>query len=196
MNTAPVISDISSLVTLENLSVNLVFSLSDTANDIISITCTSSDTQLVNSDGLQFTHPLMNSQAYTIAISESVPEYMILTISPTENEYGLSSITITSTDAYGLATSESFMLSVIQASSRSIELDGIDDQAITDELFTLEPADAVTVEAWIFLYTNTGDLAVMTYGKTITESITFEHRDHNLDLRLQNDINTDFASLK
>jgi len=196
MNTAPVISDISSLVTLENLSVNLVFSLSDTANDIISITCTSSDTQLVNSDGLQFTHPLMNSQAYTIAISESVPEYMILTISPTENEYGLSSITITSTDAYGLATSESFMLSVIQASSRSIELDGIDDQAITDELFTLEPADAVTVEAWIFLYTNTGDLAVMTYGNTITESITFEHRDHNLDLRLQNDINTDFASLK
>jgi len=155
-----------------------------------------SESTTLSANGLQFTHPLMNSQAYTIAISESVPEYMILTISPTENEYGLSSITITSTDDYGLATSESFMLSVIQASSRSIELDGIDDQAITDELFTLEPADAVTVEAWIFLYTNTGDLAVMTYGKTITESITFEHRDHNLDLRLQNDSNTDFASLK
>ena len=196
INTAPDISTILPQVTLENLSLNLVFSLTDTVDGIISLTCTSSGAQLVQSDGFQFTHPLMIAQSYTITISDSIPENMTLTISPTEDEYGQSSITITLTDAYGLTASESFMLSVIKASSKSIELDGLDDHAISQEIFTLEPTEAVTVEAWIFLYTNTGDLAVMTYGNTITESITFEHRNHNLDLRLRNDNNTDFASVK
>ncbi len=197
-NGAPAISDISPQTTLENLAVSLVFSLTDTIDGVLSLTGVSSNEVLVKSDGLQLTHPsmILDFNGYSLTVSESISESITLTIAPEINVFGTSEILITIINPSGLSVTESFMLTVVDAAHRSIELDGINDHVVSDIPFSEEPTSALAIEAWIYLYTNTTDMAILTYGNNAHESISFEHTSHNLELRLKNGSNSEFVSLK
>jgi alpha-tubulin suppressor-like RCC1 family protein len=192
----PKISHILSQETLENLAISLIFSITDTADGVLTISHTSSNALVVNSESFQMTHPMMKAGGYTLTVNNSIPEMLTLNINPQQNKNGVSEIQINLSDAYGLTATDSFLLTVIKASSRSIELDGNDDYIICQDHFTNPPIDAVTVEAWIYLYTNTLDMTILSFGNTSNESIMFDHGDHNLNLQLRNAANTNFVSLE
>ncbi|ETR65517.1 MAG: hypothetical protein OMM_14120 [Candidatus Magnetoglobus multicellularis str. Araruama] len=85
---------------------------------------------------------------------------------------------------------------MIDAASRSISLDGINDHVIYDTNFSEDPTSAISIEAWIYLYTNTTDMAILSYGNETHESIVFEHKNYNMEMRLKNTSNTEFVNLK
>jgi hypothetical protein len=184
----PSISSMFTQTTLENLSTSLVFSITDTAGGMMSLTSYASDSLLVNADNIHLTHALMtqSSDSYTINVTAGIPETITLTIIPAENQFGDTQISILVTNPYGLTALSSFSLSVVESGARSIAFDGIDDHIISDADIAIPPTDAISIEAWIYLYTNTTDMAILSYGSDLHQSITFEHRPHNLDMRLRN----------
>jgi hypothetical protein len=197
-NGAPEISLLDPQVTLENLSISLVLSITDTINGDMSLTAVSSNELLVTSEGLQLTHASMeaSSNGYSLAVLRNEPETITLTISPESYLYGNSEISITIINASGLIASESFMLTVVDAASRSISLDGINDHVIYHTNFSEEPTNAIAIEAWIYLYTNTTDMAILSYGNDAHDSIVLEHKNYNMEMRLKNTSNTEFVNLK
>ncbi|ETR69351.1 MAG: hypothetical protein OMM_09675, partial [Candidatus Magnetoglobus multicellularis str. Araruama] len=123
-NGAPEISFLNPQVTLENLSFSLVLSLTDTIEGEISLTGVSSNALLVNSEGLQFTHASIEagSIGYSLSVLRNEAKAITLTIVPESYLFGNSEISITMTNASGLTASESFMLTVVDAATRSISL--------------------------------------------------------------------------
>ncbi|KPA19406.1 Na-Ca exchanger/integrin-beta4 domain protein, partial [Candidatus Magnetomorum sp. HK-1] len=197
-NGAPTISLLSPQTTLENLSVSLVFSITDTIDGVMSLTGVSSNGILVRSDGLQLTHSSLfeDASGYSLTVSASIPETITMTISPEENLFGNSEIIVTITNPSGLSATESFMLTVVDAAHRSIEFDGINDHVVSNATFSEEPTSAIAIEAWIYLYTNTTDMTILSYGNGSHESISFEHKSYNLEMRLKNASNSEFVSFK
>ncbi|KPA10632.1 Na-Ca exchanger/integrin-beta4 domain protein, partial [Candidatus Magnetomorum sp. HK-1] len=197
-NGAPEISVLNPQVTLENLSISLVLSITDTINGVLSLTGVSSNELLVVSEGLQLTHASMgtSSNGYSLAVLRNEPETITLTISPATYAYGNSEISITIINASGLSATESFMLTVVDAASRSITLDGINDQVIYDSNFLEDPTNAISIEAWIYLYTNTTDMAILSYGNDTHDSISVEHKSYNVEMRLKNASQSEFVNFK
>jgi hypothetical protein len=193
-NGAPEISLLTPQVTLENLSISLVFSITDTIDGEMSLTGVSSNELLVTSEGLQFTHASM--EGYSLAVLRNEAKTITLTISPESYVYGNSEISITMTNASGLSALESFMLTVVDAAARSISLDGINDHIIYDTNFSEDPTSAISIEAWIYLYTNTTDMAILSYGSDSHDSIVLEHKNDNIEMRLKNSSNTEFVNLR
>ncbi|MBF0450216.1 MAG: hypothetical protein HQK75_05900, partial [Candidatus Magnetomorum sp.] len=196
-NGSPAISLIEPQITLENLSVSLIFSITDTIDGMMSLTGVSSDSLLVRSSGLQLTHPSMiaSSHGYTLAVTGSTPESITLTLYPDNDAFGNSQMTITITNSFGLTATESFMLTIVEAGSRSIVLDGINDHVISDAIFTEEPTDGIAAEAWIYLYTNTTDMTIVSYGNYTHDSFSFEHGSNNIEMHLKDASNSEFVSL-
>ena len=194
----PEISNLVPQTTLENLAISVILSITDTIDGVLSITGVASDGLLVSSQGLQLTHPSMSgaSNSYTLSVSRNIPETITITINPELDSYGNSEISITITNLSGISTTESFMLTVVDAASRSIAFDGIDDHIISDAVFSMEPTNAIAIEAWIYLYTNTTDMAILSYGNSSHESISFEHRSYNLEMRLKNSSNSEFVNFR
>jgi PKD repeat protein len=189
----PQLSVISNVNTLENLSTSLFFSLTDTFDGIISLTPYSSDNNLVCSDNILLTHVSMmhESETYTLSVTAGIPETITLTMIPSNNLYGKTQIDVILSNAYNLTALTSFTLTIVESAARSVELDGIDDHIITNSDMTIAPTNAISIESWIYLYTNTTDLAILSCGNDSHQSITFEHGLHNLDMRLRNAGNID-----
>jgi hypothetical protein len=197
-NGAPDISLLDPQVTLENLSISLALSITDTINGVMSLTGLSSNEVLVTSQGLQFTHASMgaNSNGYLLTVLRNEPETITLTITPSIDAYGNSEISITIINGNGLTASESFMLTVVDAASRSISFDGINDHIIYDTHFSVDPTNAIAIESWIYLYTNTTDMAILSYGNELHDSIVLEHKNYNLEMRLKNISKTEFVNFR
>jgi hypothetical protein len=197
-NGAPDISLFDPQVTLENLSISLALSITDTINGVMSLTGVSSNEVLVTSQGLQFTHASMgaNSNGYLLTVLRNEPETITLTITPSIDAYGNSEISITIINSSGLTASESFMLTVVDAASRSISFDGINDHIIYDTHFSVDPTNAIAIESWIYLYTNTTDMAILSYGNELHDSIVLEHKNYNLEMRLKNISKTEFVNFR
>jgi hypothetical protein len=70
------------------------------------------------------------------------------------------------------------MLTVVDAASRSISLDGINDHVKYNANFSEDPINAISIEAWIYLYTNTTDMAILSYGNDAHDSIVLEHKNY------------------
>ena len=63
--------------------------ITDTIDDVMSLTGVSSDKLFVKSEGIQLTHPLMVeiSNSYSLDVSRNIPESITLTISPETDAY-------------------------------------------------------------------------------------------------------------
>jgi hypothetical protein len=197
-NGAPEISLLDPQVTLENLSISLVLSITDTIDGEMSLTGVSSNALLVTSEGLVFTHASIeaSSGGYSLSVLRNEAKAITLTISPESYLYGNSEISITIINASGLIASESFMLTVVDTAARSISLDGINDHVIYNANFFEEPTNAIAIKSWIYLYTNTTDMAILSYGNETHESIVLEHKSYNLEMRLKNASNTEFVNFR
>jgi hypothetical protein len=152
------------------MSISLVLLITDTIDDVMSLTGVSSDKLFVKSEGIQLTHPLMVeiSNSYSLDVSRNIPESITLTISPETDAYGNSEISITIINASGITSKESFMLTVVDAASRSISLDGTDDHVIIDTHSLEVPDNAISIESLIYMYTNTTDMAIVIANSALT----------------------------
>ena len=88
------------------------------------------------------------------------------------------------------------MLTVVDAASRSISLDGINDHVKYNANFSEDPIYAISIEAWIYLYTNTTDMAILSYGNDAHDSIVLEHKNYNMEMRLKSVSNTEFVNFR
>jgi sugar lactone lactonase YvrE/subtilisin-like proprotein convertase family protein len=194
----PQISSISSVNTLESLSASLTFSLTDAFDGIISLTPYSSDNNLVSSENILLTHASMmhESDNYTLLVTAGIPETITLSIIPADHLNGNTQIDIIISNAYNLTALTSFTLTVIDAVARSMKFDGMDDHIISNTDISIVPTNAISIEAWIYLYTNTTDMAILTCGNDTHQSITFEHHSHNMSMRLRNASNMDIIELR
>ncbi|ETR66773.1 MAG: hypothetical protein OMM_12359, partial [Candidatus Magnetoglobus multicellularis str. Araruama] len=149
----PSISSMFTQTTLENLSTSMVFSITDTAGGMMSLTSYASDSLLVSADNIHLTHALItqSSDSYTINVTAGIPETITLTIIPAENQFGDTQINILVTNPYGLTALTSFSLSVVESGARSMAFDGIDDHIISDADIAIPPTNAISIEAWIYL---------------------------------------------
>ncbi|ETR71488.1 MAG: hypothetical protein OMM_02452 [Candidatus Magnetoglobus multicellularis str. Araruama] len=135
--TAPVVSlIIDSTMDEDTVSNGISFTATDINEQALTITYTSSDTSLISASEITFSGPQVSSNGgvYTITTSSGISS-VTLTVIPETNQAGTALITITVTDPDGMATSDSFYLTVNEINDQP-QIGSINNQTIDENTST------------------------------------------------------------
>jgi hypothetical protein len=122
------------------------FTVSDSDGGNLIISATSSNLTILTDSNINISNS--GSNTYTLSTSAGIPENLALTLSPTANQHGCITLTMTVTDSTGLTSTTKFTVIVSPpGAGNALEFDGTDDYISANVLLT--GIDNFSMEAWV-----------------------------------------------
>ncbi|MBF0452923.1 MAG: hypothetical protein HQK75_19640, partial [Candidatus Magnetomorum sp.] len=134
MNSAPVIGIINdSIISGNSVSNQITFTVSDSDQQPLTITCQSSDNSIIQPDEIIFSGEQVVSTGSTYVVNATAAEtHVTLTVTPETNQSESAFITITVTDPAGVKATTSFEVIITPYDQYTVLMLHMDDNALTD----------------------------------------------------------------